>query len=82
MKTQDFDFYLPSQLIAQHPAQERSASRMLCLDGSNGNLTDKMFLDFPDACNEGDLLIFNDTRVIKARLFGQKNSGSFQPNTA
>ena len=75
MKTQDFDFYLPSQLIAQHPAQERSASRMLCLDGSNGNLTDKMFLDFPDACNEGDLLIFNDTRVIKARLFGQKNSG-------
>jgi len=75
MKTQDFDFYLPPQLIAQHPAQERSASRMLCLDGNSGNLTDKMFLDFPAACNEGDLLIFNDTRVIKARLFGQKHSG-------
>jgi S-adenosylmethionine:tRNA ribosyltransferase-isomerase len=75
MKTQDFDFYLPSHLIAQHPAQERTASRMLGLDGSNGNLTDNMFLDFPDACNAGDLLIFNDTRVIKARLFGQKHSG-------
>jgi S-adenosylmethionine:tRNA ribosyltransferase-isomerase len=75
MKTQDFDFYLPSHLIAQHPAQERTASRMLCLDGSNGNLTDKMFLDFPAACNKGDLLIFNDTRVIKARLFGHKHSG-------
>jgi len=75
MKTQDFDFYLPSHLIAQHPAQERTASRMLCLDGSNGNLADKNFLDFPDACNAGDLLIFNDTRVIKARLFGHKHSG-------
>lgn len=75
MKTQDFDFYLPSHLIAQHPAQERTASRMLCLDGSNGNLADKLFLDFPAACNEGDLLIFNDTRVIKARLFGHKHTG-------
>jgi len=62
-------------LIAQHPTQERTASRMLCLDGSNGNLADKMFLDFPDACNAGDLLIFNDTRVIKARLFGHKLTG-------
>ena len=75
MKTQDFDFYLPPQLIAQHPAQERTASRMLCLDGNSGNMADKMFLDFPAACNEGDLLIFNDTRVIKARLFGKKHSG-------
>jgi len=75
MKTQDFDFYLPSPLIAQHPTQERTASRMLCLDGSDGNLSDKMFLDFPDACKPGDLLIFNDTRVIKARLFGHKDSG-------
>jgi len=75
MKTQDFDFYLPSHLIAQHPAQERTASRMLCLDGSNGNISDKVFLDFPDACNAGDLLIFNDTRVIKARLFGHKHTG-------
>jgi S-adenosylmethionine:tRNA ribosyltransferase-isomerase len=75
MKTQDFDFYLPAHLIAQHPAPERTASRMLCLNGITGNVTDKMFLDFPDACNAGDLLILNDTRVIKARLFGQKHSG-------
>ena len=75
MKTQDFDFYLPSHLIAQHPAQERTASRMLCLDGATGDLTDKMFLDFLDQCNEKDLLIFNDTRVIKARLFGHKHTG-------
>jgi len=75
MKTQDFDFYLPSQLIAQHPAQERTASRMLHLNGANGELEDKLFLDFPDACNAGDLLVFNDTRVIKARLFGHKHTG-------
>jgi len=75
MKTQDFDFYLPSALIAQHPTQERTASRMLCLDGNSGHLQDKFFLDFPASCNAGDLLIFNDTRVIKARLFGHKESG-------
>ncbi|MFZ3087337.1 MAG: S-adenosylmethionine:tRNA ribosyltransferase-isomerase, partial [Methylotenera sp.] len=75
MKTQDFDFYLPSQLIAQHPAQERTASRMLHLNGATGDLEDKLFLDFPDACNAGDLLVFNDTRVIKARLFGHKHTG-------
>jgi len=75
MKTQDFDFYLPSELIAQHPTQERTASRMLYLQGNSGQLTDQLFLDFPSHCNAGDLLIFNDTRVIKARLFGQKESG-------
>lgn len=75
MKTQDFDFYLPEHLIAQHPAKERTASRMLYLDGQSGKLADHMFLDFPDLCRAGDLLIFNDTRVIKARLFGQKDSG-------
>lgn len=75
MKTQDFDFYLPSELIAQHPTQERTASRMLYLQGDSGQLTDQLFLDFPSHCNAGDLLIFNDTRVIKARLFGQKESG-------
>lgn len=75
MKTQDFDFYLPSELIAQHPTQERTASRMLYLEGDSGQVTDQLFLDFPSHCNAGDLLIFNDTRVIKARLFGQKESG-------
>lgn len=75
MRTLDFDFYLPDQLIAQHPTSERAASRMLHLDGKVGSLSDEMFKDLPDFLNAGDLLIFNDTRVIKARLFGHKHSG-------
>jgi S-adenosylmethionine:tRNA ribosyltransferase-isomerase len=75
MRTQDFDFYLPSQLIAQHPTAERTASRMLHLNGIDGSLHDKKFLDLPNFLHAGDLLIFNDTRVIKARLFGYKHTG-------
>ena len=75
MRTQDFDFYLPDALIAQHPTSERSASRMLHLNGIDGKLADEMFVDLPKFLNAGDLLIFNDTRVIKARLFGHKHSG-------
>jgi S-adenosylmethionine:tRNA ribosyltransferase-isomerase len=75
MKTQDFDFYLPDALIAQHPTHQRNASRLLQLTGSTGQLQDKLFLDLPDLIQAGDLLVFNDTRVIKARLFGTKASG-------
>lgn len=75
MRTLDFNFYLPPELIAQHPTAERTASRMLHVDGQNGNLSDEDFLNFPDYLNAGDLLIFNDTRVIKARLFGHKHTG-------
>ncbi len=75
MKTQDFDFYLPSALIAQHPPAERTASRMLHVKSESRELSDNQFIDFPNHFNAGDLLIFNDTRVIKARLFGQKQSG-------
>ncbi|MBA3695347.1 MAG: tRNA preQ1(34) S-adenosylmethionine ribosyltransferase-isomerase QueA [Methylotenera sp.] len=75
MRTQDFDFYLPDLLIAQHPASERSASRMLHLNGIDGNLADRMFVDLPNFLNADDLVVFNDTRVIKARLFGHKHSG-------
>jgi S-adenosylmethionine:tRNA ribosyltransferase-isomerase len=75
MKTQDFDFYLPDALIAQHPTQQRNASRLLHLTGSTGQLQDKLFIDLPSAVQAGDLLVFNDTRVIKARLFGTKASG-------
>ncbi|MDP3742812.1 MAG: tRNA preQ1(34) S-adenosylmethionine ribosyltransferase-isomerase QueA [Methylotenera sp.] len=75
MRTLDFNFYLPDHLIAQHPTPERTASRMLHVNGANGNLTDEAFSDFPDFLNAGDLLVFNDTRVIKARLFGQKHTG-------
>ena len=75
MRTQDFDFHLPEELIAQFPAAERSASRLLHLDGSSGAVHDHMFRDLPALLKRGDLLLFNDTRVIKARLFGRKASG-------
>ncbi len=75
MKTQDFDFHLPEHLIAQHPTSERSASKLLHLNAQSGEIIDDMFLGFPEHCAENDLLIFNDTRVIKARLFGKKATG-------
>ncbi|MSP86302.1 MAG: tRNA preQ1(34) S-adenosylmethionine ribosyltransferase-isomerase QueA [Methylotenera sp.] len=75
MRTEDFDFYLPSELIAQHPTSDRTASRMLHLNGADGSLSDQLFLDLPSYLQTGDLVIFNDTRVIKARLFGHKHSG-------
>ncbi len=75
MRTSDFDFYLPDTLIAQFPSKERSASRLLTLDGRTGNLNDELFRSLPDFFNPGDLLVFNDTRVIKARLYGTKVTG-------
>ncbi|PCI56575.1 MAG: hypothetical protein COB34_06765 [Methylophilaceae bacterium] len=75
MKTQDFDFHLPENLIAQHPAKQRTASRLLHVDALSNTLVDSGFLDFPDHLRKNDLLIFNDTRVIKARLLGQKATG-------
>ncbi|HFE31959.1 MAG TPA: tRNA preQ1(34) S-adenosylmethionine ribosyltransferase-isomerase QueA, partial [Gammaproteobacteria bacterium] len=75
MRRTDFHFDLPDELIAQHPAVERSASRLLCLDGNNGALADRHFRDLPQLLRAGDLLVFNDTRVIPARLFGHKESG-------
>ncbi len=69
----DFDFHLPPELIAQHPAAERTASRLLHLD--NCMLHDRQFSELPQLIKPGDLLVFNDTRVIRARLFGQKESG-------
>jgi S-adenosylmethionine:tRNA ribosyltransferase-isomerase len=75
MQTQDFDFYLPDSLIAQHPTSARNASRLLQLDGNTGQLRDSQFVDLASFLNVGDLLVFNDTRVIKARLFGEKATG-------
>ncbi len=69
----DFDFALPPELIAQHPAAERSASRLL--DGRGSAPIDRVFRELPALLAPGDLLVFNDTRVIKARLFGRKASG-------
>ncbi|MBI1174283.1 MAG: tRNA preQ1(34) S-adenosylmethionine ribosyltransferase-isomerase QueA [Sideroxydans sp.] len=73
MRTADFDFQLPEQLIAQHPPARRGACRLLHVSG--GTLTDRMFADLPGLLREHDLLVFNDTRVLKARLFGVKESG-------
>ncbi len=69
----DFDYELPPELIAQHPAAERSASRLL--DGRGAGPVDRAFRDLPALLDAGDLLVFNDTRVIKARLYGAKASG-------
>ena len=69
----DFDFALPPELIAQHPASERSASRLL--DGTGALPQDRVFRDLPELLQPGDLLVFNDTRVIKARLLGEKPTG-------
>lgn len=71
--TSDFDFTLPPELIAQHPAPERSASRLL--DGGGATPVDRVFRELPALLAPGDLLVFNDTQVVKARLFGEKPSG-------
>jgi S-adenosylmethionine:tRNA ribosyltransferase-isomerase len=75
MRRTDFHFELPQELIAQQPTAARSASRMLLLDAAAEVRKDLQFRDFPSLLNAGDLLIFNDTRVIAARLFGVKESG-------
>ena len=69
----DFDFALPPDLIAQHPAAQRSGSRLL--DGTGASPVDRIFRELPALLAPGDLLVFNDTRVVKARLFGEKPTG-------
>jgi S-adenosylmethionine:tRNA ribosyltransferase-isomerase len=69
----DFDFQLPPELIAQHPASERTSAKLL--DGRNSNPVDRIFKTLPELMNPGDLLVFNDTQVIKARIFGEKSTG-------
>jgi S-adenosylmethionine:tRNA ribosyltransferase-isomerase len=73
LKLADFDFALPPALIAQHPASERSGSRLL--DASGGHTVDRRFRDLPELLRAGDLLVVNDTQVVKARLLGVKASG-------
>ena len=75
MRLSDFDFQVPEDLIAQHPPPERAASRLLHLDGASGRVTDRVIRDLPEYVRPGDLLVFNDTRVIRARLHGRKASG-------
>ena len=75
MKKSDFHYLLPEHLIAQQPLPERDASRLLCVNKQSGALVDRQFTDFIDLVNANDLLVFNDTKVIPARLYGQKASG-------
>jgi len=75
MRKSDFHYHLPTELIAQHPVSPRSASRLLVLDGATGGCRDAQFTDLPSLLRAGDLLVFNDTRVIPARLFGTKDTG-------
>jgi S-adenosylmethionine:tRNA ribosyltransferase-isomerase len=75
MKKSDFNYLLPDALIAQKPLAERDASRLLCMNRDTGQIRDRKFTGFIDLINERDLLVFNDTKVIPARLFGKKQSG-------
>lgn len=75
MRVADFSFELPDSLIARHPLAERHGSRLLVLDGPSGALAHKRFPDLLEYLQPGDLMVFNNTRVIPARLFGQKASG-------
>jgi S-adenosylmethionine:tRNA ribosyltransferase-isomerase len=75
MQRSDFFYQLPDDLIAQYPAAERRGSRLLCLDGASGAIADRQFPDILDLVQPGDLLVFNNTRVIPARLYGAKSTG-------
>lgn len=75
MQVKDFYFELPEELIASYPLEQRSESRLLSVDGNSGELKHGTFIDVLELFQPGDLVIFNDTRVIPARLFGQKASG-------
>jgi len=75
LKKSDFHFNLPSELIAQAPLAERSASRLLVVDAARNRLEDRRFTDIVELLAPGDLLVFNDTRVLPARLYGRKETG-------
>ena len=75
MRRQDFFYDLPDKLIARFPAAERSGSRLLYLDGVTGSIAHSAFSQLPDFLRPGDLLVFNDTKVIPARLYGRKSTG-------
>lgn len=75
MQLSDFYYELPKELIALYPQAERSASRLLCLDRELGEITHRTFSEFPDLLTSDDLIIFNNTKVMPARLYGQKATG-------
>jgi len=75
MRVADFSFDLPEELIARYPKADRTASRLMAMDGNTGHIEDLNFLNIIDKLMPGDLLVFNNTRVIPARMFGKKDSG-------
>ena len=75
MRVSEFDYELPAELIAQRPAPQRTASRLLRLDAASGAIQDLAFADLPQLVDARDAVVLNDTRVIKARLAGRKRSG-------
>ncbi|MDP0562070.1 MAG: tRNA preQ1(34) S-adenosylmethionine ribosyltransferase-isomerase QueA [Candidatus Endonucleobacter sp. (ex Gigantidas childressi)] len=75
MQSSDFDFDLPAGQIARYPLEERTRSRLLCLDGSGGKIQHRQFVDIEELMKPGDLLVLNNTRVIPARLYGRKDTG-------
>jgi len=79
VQVSDFHYHLPHDLIAQEPLADRSASRMLHVEKSSGRLSDRRFLDFPDLLRSTDLLVFNNTRVLPARLYGRRAGIQSQP---
>jgi S-adenosylmethionine:tRNA ribosyltransferase-isomerase len=76
LKTSDFDYYLPEELIAQHPADRRDLSRLMVIDRKRGTIEHKIFNNIKGLMNKDDLLVLNDTKVIPARLYGKKYGGS------
>ena len=76
MKKSDFNYLLPDALIAQKPLAERDASRLLCMNRDTGKIADRQFTDFIDLISERVLLVFNDTKVIPARLFGKNKAAA------
>ena len=79
MLVSDFHFHLPDELIAQDPLAARDASRMLHLQRTSGHFSDRLFHDFPDLLRPGDLVVFNNTRVFPARLYGRRQGARAQP---
>jgi S-adenosylmethionine:tRNA ribosyltransferase-isomerase len=75
----DFNFHLPEELIAQEPLADRAASRLLHVQRATGEIRDCIFRDFPDLLREGDLVVFNNTKVFPARLYGQRSGAHSQP---
>ena len=79
MELSDFDFELPPELIAQHPLEERDASRMLVMERKSGVLQDRHFRDLPELLRGDELIVLNNTRVLPARLFGHREGLRSQP---